>query len=307
MKRLVGISVLCTGLLWSNTAAAQTPQPAQQPSAQVEATRPMRPATTTASGTTGLWFVPTAEVLDHKKWSLSFYRTNIDDGQGFTDISMFPATFAVGIRDRAEIFGSWSLVTRLDRDTRPLFFNPPTGTNAAEEGTGGGLVVDHPLQRSEWSGNQFGDFWVGGKVNFLTPTLPAGIAARAMIKLPTGDDKAASTGATDFQFDGIFSGRNRHVEATGYAGFIFRGSPDGYELTDGFRWGLGVAFPQRYTYGLTGTAELFGESYFDDVITAPLGQLGDDGSIVPTESRVKGPTVEHEPVHGKPRRRGIPE
>ena len=135
MKRLVGISVLChrslTGL---NTAAAQTPQPAQQPSAQVEVTRPMRPATTTASGTTGLWFVPTAEVLPTTRNGLCrFYRTNIDDGQGFTDISMFPATFAVGIGDRAEFFGSWALVTRLDRDTRPLFFNRPTGTNAARK------------------------------------------------------------------------------------------------------------------------------------------------------------------------------
>ena len=84
---------------------AQTPQllTSRRPSA---IRRTTRPATTTVSGTTGLWFVPTSEVLPARKWSLSLYRTNSDDGQGFTDISTFPATFAVGLGDRAELFGN---------------------------------------------------------------------------------------------------------------------------------------------------------------------------------------------------------
>ena len=106
--------------------------------------------------------MPTAEVLPHKKWSVSFYRTNIDDGQGFTDISTFPVTFAVGLGDRAEIFGNWSLVTRIDRDTRPLFFTSTAGE--ADTGTGGGIVVNYPLVASEWTGNKLGDLWLGGKI-----------------------------------------------------------------------------------------------------------------------------------------------
>jgi hypothetical protein len=84
----------------------------------------VRGAVTTVDGDTGLWFVPTAEVLPHKQWSFSFYRTNKDDGQGFSDISTWPITFGVGVGKHAEVFGNWSLVTRVDRDTRPL--SPPT-------------------------------------------------------------------------------------------------------------------------------------------------------------------------------------
>ena len=53
-----------------------------------------RPATTSIYGDTGLWFVPTGEVLRDKTWSASGYRVNWDVRQGFTDISHFEGTFA---------------------------------------------------------------------------------------------------------------------------------------------------------------------------------------------------------------------
>src|SRR4026209_1732139 len=67
-----------------------------------------RPATTTINGDTGLWFVPTGEVLPAKKWSMSAYRVNFDWDQGFTDVSNWPLTFGVGLADRAELFGAWT-------------------------------------------------------------------------------------------------------------------------------------------------------------------------------------------------------
>ncbi len=70
---------------------------------------------------------------------------------------------------------------------------------------------------------------------------------------------------------------------------IWRGSPDGYQLTNGLRWGIGAAFPQKFSLGFRFTAELFGEKYFDTTLTAPLGVFGDDGSIVPVLSTVKSP------------------
>ena len=82
-----------------------------------------RPATTTFMGDTGLWYVPTGEVLPRKKWSVSAYRVNFDDNQGFTDVSNWPLTFGYGLGDRAELFGSWVLVSRIDRDIRPLFLS----------------------------------------------------------------------------------------------------------------------------------------------------------------------------------------
>jgi outer membrane protein OmpA-like peptidoglycan-associated protein len=286
MRRLFGISVLSAALAVSATAMAQTPQ-TPPPSSSGE--EPIRPATTTVSGTTGIWYVPTSEVLPKKKWSMSLYRTNIDYGQGFTDVSTFPLTFAVGLGNKAELFGSWSLATRIDRDSRPLFFtavNPDAAAN-------GGIIVDHPGVRQEWSGNQLGDFWVGGKFNLShASTSNTGFGVRAMVKLPVGDeDSGASSGQTDFAVDGIVSSYGSAVEVSGYGGVIVRGSPDGYELTNGFRWGVGAGFPQRYNLGFRFSAELFGEKYFDDTITAPAGLTATDGSIAPLTTQVQGPVV----------------
>ena len=109
-------------------------------------------ATATYWGDTGLWFVPTAEVLQAKKWSASLYRTNVDDGQGFTDISTFPVTFAYGLGGSAEIFGSWALITRIDRDTRPLFFEstPASIANGVTQRIGVGDVVIVPAGSAHW-------------------------------------------------------------------------------------------------------------------------------------------------------------
>src|ERR1700719_1544361 len=81
-----------------------------------------RPATTTFFGDTGLWFVPTAEVLAHGNWSVSAYRRGTDYIQGYTNVADFAGTFAVGVGDRAEIFGSFLFDTRIDRDSVPVFF-----------------------------------------------------------------------------------------------------------------------------------------------------------------------------------------
>src|SRR4030081_2604845 len=106
--------------LWAGAAGAQTPSAS---SSESEATRP---ATTTFFGDPGLWFVPTGEVLPDGKWSVSGYRRGTNYIQGYTNVGDFAATFAVGIKDRAEIFGSFLVDTRIDRDVRPLFVNDPT-------------------------------------------------------------------------------------------------------------------------------------------------------------------------------------
>src|SRR5690606_20818616 len=120
-----------------------------------------RPATTTVDGDTGLWFVPTAEVLGPRKWSFSIYRKNLDYEQGFTDVSTFPITFAVGLGERVELFTAIEAVRRIDRDTRPLFFD-------TADNDGGGVVNEYPHVREAWSGNDFGDIWVGAKINLLS-------------------------------------------------------------------------------------------------------------------------------------------
>ena len=221
----------------TGTTSQATTQPQTTPASETEVHT--RPATTTYMGDTGLWYVPTGEVLPRKKWSISAYRVNFDDNQGFTDVSNWPLTFGYGVGDHAEIFGSWVLVNRIDRDIRPLFLSsfPQVG----------GVVPQNPLANDAWSGNNLGDLWVGAKFNLASQwqQRPAAFAVRGMIKLPTGDtDKGASTGKADFEIDAIASKEvNERVEFSGYGGFLFRGNPDEVETTNSFKWGLGAGFP----------------------------------------------------------------
>lgn len=287
MRRLVDLSLAL--LLAATPALAQTPAPTTPPAPADGGEWETRQATTTASGTTGIWFVPTGTVLPDRKWSVSLYRTNFDDGQGFTDISSFPVTFAYGLGGRAELFGALHTINRIDRDARPLFFaSTPNGVDA---GTGGGIVPNAPLVLDQWSGSKLGDLWVGGKVNLL-PNAPAALAVRGAVKLPIGDDgSGVSSGKTDFQLDGIISHYNPAVEVAGYGGLMVRGNPDGFELTNGLRWGIGASFPQRFAGGFKLNAELFGEQYFSDTLTAPANLVASDGSIVPVSTQIKSPTV----------------
>ena len=65
--------LVCTGA--QPAAPAQNTQPSQDD---------VRPATTTVFGDTGLWYVPTGEVLPKGRWSVSGYRTNWDRKEAFT-------------------------------------------------------------------------------------------------------------------------------------------------------------------------------------------------------------------------------
>ena len=263
--------------------AGQQPAPAgQQPPASGQATMNQQPAeapvvtrraTTTFRGDTGLWFVPTGDVLPAGRWSVSAYRVNFDYNQGFTDISNWPITIGVGLGDRAEVFGAVDVVRRIDRDVRPLFTSDPRS---------GGLVNDYPFVSEGWSGNQFGDVWLGAKVNLASQwrQQPAAFALRGLIKLPTAsdDDEGVGTGKVDFAIDAIASREiNERVELSGYAGMMFRGDPDGAELSNGLRWGVGAGFPTRRNLRLT--AELHGEALFDDTLSLSRSLIGADGTI----------------------------
>jgi outer membrane protein OmpA-like peptidoglycan-associated protein len=273
MKRLFGVSLLGALLAGAVPAHGQT-----TPQGQAGAPAETRPATVSVNGDTGLWFVPTAEVLPKKKWSLSLYRANADFGQGFTDVSNFPLSFGVGVGGRAEIFGSWTVVTRIDRDTRPLFFT----STGADDDSGGGVVNEYPFVREGWIGNKRGDLRLGAKVNLLTQAdnRQLALALRGMVKAPVGDDvSGASTGKMDLTVDLVASHENEKVELAAFAGFIKRGDPDGFELSDGIRYGLGLAVPSRK--GLRLTTEIHGEFYRSDMVVAPPDFIASDFSIAP--------------------------
>src|SRR4051794_1713745 len=179
--------------LWASAAGAQTPAttPAQSAPSQSSDDSALRFSTTTADGDTGLWYVPTADVLGRGKWSASGYRVGTNYKQGFTNVADFPITFAYGISDHVELFASWKVITRIDRDLRPLFGTDPDI---------GGVINRYPKVKQGWSGNALGDFLVGGKFNLMNEAdgKPASLAVRGSLKLAIGDeDSGASTGKTD--------------------------------------------------------------------------------------------------------------
>ena len=275
----------------SGTSTATSP-PAAQPSSSSSTVAPngdTRPATTTFYGDTGLWFVPTAEVLGSGKWSGSVYRRGTNYIQGFTNVGDFAGTFAVGIKNRAEIFGSFLFDTRIDRDLRPLF----TSNSAV-----GGVVDRYPFMHSTWSGDHIGDLYVGAKVNLASQAQQkkVALAVRGIVKVPTGDDTAGvSTGKTDVALDLIASHETAgHLDLSGFGGYEFREQPNGVDGPSGtFRWGAGASFPSRAP--LRGVFELNGQIPTSSTVTltgptaTPISGsiIGDDKSVPPTVSDVE--------------------
>jgi outer membrane protein OmpA-like peptidoglycan-associated protein len=263
MTTVLRSSTLAAVLACFSTAAlAQTPAP---PPSQTPATSASdaetRPATTTFFGDTGIWYVPTGEVLPNGKWSATVYRRGTNWIQGYTNVADFAGTFAYGVKDRAEIFGSFLADTRIDRDIRPLFVSDPSF---------GGVIDRYPRVAQPWTGDNVGDLYLGAKINLWSEHRqnPAAIAVRGMVKLPTGkSDVGVSTGKADGSVDLIVSKEAaKLVEVSGFGGYEFRGSPDNYDAPTGaFRWGTGVAFPSRNFLRLS--AELNGEVLNKDTIT----------------------------------------
>ena len=254
-------ALLCVSLLWAGPVAGQTP-PAQQdaPSGDAPSTTP---ATTTFHGDTGLWFVPTAEVLAHGKWSTSAYRRGTNFVQGFSNVGDIAATFGIGLGNRAEIFGSFLFVTRIDRDLRPLF--------SGDQETGG-FIDRYPNVSGGWTGNALGDLYLGAKVNLLSAYRedPFALALRGLVKAPTGDvDEGVSTGKADFAIDLVASREtnNRLFEYSGYVGYEFRGQPDGFDPapSGALRWGAGIGVPSRGP--IRGVFELVGAQPNEDILT----------------------------------------
>ena len=239
-----------------------------------------RPATTTFFGDTGLWYVPTAEVLAKGKWSASVYRRGTNWVQGYTNVADFAGTFAVGVGDRAEVFGSFLVDTRIDRDIRPVFVNDPAF---------GGVIHRYPKVNQYWTGDNVGDLYLGAKINLLSESRqdPAAVAIRGMIKVPTGKfDAGVSTGKVDVSVDGIVSKEAaKLVEVSGFGGYEWRGTPDGFDAPGGaFQWGTGVTFPSRNFLRLVG--ELNGSVPSGSTITTATALTGIDLSRSPLTSTV---------------------
>ena len=191
-------------------------------------------------------------------------------------------------------FAAIRAVTSVDRDTRPLF--APAATSES------GVVNEYPLVRQGWTGQNFGDVYVGTEFNLVSEhrRQPMAMAVRGTVKLPTAGEDNVGPGQFDYFFDAIFSKElGRRVELAGFGGYALRGDPGGLSLSDGLRWGIGAAFGARSS--LRFTTELHGEIPTDDaVVVLPGSLIGIDGSSSPVltelDSRVNaaaGVTWQH--------------
>ena len=247
-----------------------------------------RPAGATFLGDTGFWFVPTAEVLGGGGFSFSAQSVEVNREAGFSNIRHGLATVAAGVGERVEVFGSVRLLTRIDRDVRPLFLPG----NAAGVARYGGLLNDYPLVDDQFSGNQMGDVVAGVKVNLLSEERldPVALAIRGFAKLPTGDTAAGtSTGEVDGELDIVLSKTAGNVEISGFAGFVMRRDPDVADISNGMRWGIGVGGPLRGPLQLFG--ELHGELYPTDdlIVQRGPGLAGPDLSRAATWTELRNP------------------
>ncbi len=205
-----------------------------------------RPAGVTFLGDTGLWFVPTAEVLAAGNVSGSVQHATFNREAGFTAIQTSGGTFAVGVGGRAEFFASIPLVTRIDRDIRPLF----------RSGNAGSLDLDYPLATREFSGSAMGDIIAGVKVNLMSERTqaPAAVALRGWARLPTGSEASGTTGGAPGGGVGlVVSKAAQNAEVALHGDFQFRGNPSNVTVPNGFRFGAGVGAP------VAGRVRVFGE------------------------------------------------
>jgi len=272
MRRFLAPAALaaCISLVASGTTTAQ------------DGDAETRPASTTWLGDTGLWFVPTGEILPNGKWSVSGYRANFDRTQGLTDISHFIGTFGVGIGDRVEVFGSIRADSRFRRVARPVF--DPTSPN-------GGVLNEYPFIRDVWNDDGIGDMVIGAKLNITSEhrQQAAAMAIRAAIKVPTGDeDIGRSSGEPDVMVDFIVSKNiQERVELSGFGGILVRGEPTGITLGNSIRWGFGAGFPTGGTLKLF--TELRGEVPLEDNVTLTTPLVGADGTISSLISPISTP------------------
>src|SRR4026207_1409020 len=173
MRELLRVAAVCAMLAVGSPALAQQ---AATPSTGTSTASPSpsetRPATNTFLGDTGLWFVPSGEVLPAKRMSGGGYYVNQDFTEAFMDVADFSGVAAYGIGNKAEVFGAFQFYRRIDTDRRPL--------------QAIGTPLGYPNPREGWQ-TGIGDIYVGAKYSFmsLADQKPVAAAVRGVVKLPT--------------------------------------------------------------------------------------------------------------------------
>lgn len=211
-----------------------------------------RPLTPTFSGSSGLFYMPSAYTVAKGRTSFSLFRNNLDRNPKDLDASTLGVTLGYGVSQKVEIFGSFG-VQRNDVDSLG----------------DAGFVNDFPNagNQSTSPGWQTGasDAIVGLKFKLLDDYAGDGIglALRPTIKLPTASfDDGLGTGKVSVGLDLLLSkSLNGKAELHGMVGYKTNGDPDGFDLGNAFRWGVGFSAPVYSRVQIQ--AEVTGTNYSD--------------------------------------------
>jgi outer membrane protein OmpA-like peptidoglycan-associated protein len=230
-----------------------------------------RPATPTVDGDTGLFRLSSAYTLPRRAFSFSLTRDNYDRDPKGIDYSEHGLNVGFGATDRLELFGHIGLQHR----TKAHYLFQPGFWNEA------------PFINSGWE-TGFGDIRIGAKYKILDDYQhadPVGLAIKGKVKFPTADEnKGLGTGATAFGVDLVLSKTiNYNVDLHGSIGYEFTGDPDGADLANAFKWGVGLNVPACRWFQLH--AEVTGKVYGD---TAPQQTNPADLIVGPFISFAKG-------------------
>jgi outer membrane protein OmpA-like peptidoglycan-associated protein len=230
-----------------------------------------RPASPTVDGDTGLFRLSSAYTLPRRAFSFSLTRDNYDRDPKGIDYSEHGLNVGFGATDRLELFGHIGLQHR----TKAHYLFEPGFWNEA------------PFINSGWE-TGFGDIRIGAKYNILDDYKhgdPVGLAIKGKVKFPTADEnKGLGTGATAFGVDLILSKTiNYGADIHGSIGYEFTGDPDGVDLANAFKWGVGINIPACRPFQLH--LEVTGKVYGD---TAPKQTNPADLIVGPYISFAKG-------------------
>jgi hypothetical protein len=238
----------------------------------------VRPAAPAYEGDTGLFRLSTAYTLPRRAFSFSLFRDNYDRDPKGIDYSIHGLSFGYGATDRLEIFGNLGLQNRVKAH---YLFQP-------------GFWNDAPFVSDSWQ-TGFGDVKVGAKYKLFDDYLgdAVGLALKGKVKFPTADEqKGLGTGATAFGVDLVLSKTiNYALDLHGSIGYEFTGDPDGADIANALKWGVGFNVPACRWIQLH--AEVTGKVYGDtappqtdatDLVIGPVIWFGKGWFVRPTYS-----------------------
>ena len=171
---LVGRRAACAVALPRNRRARSTQQPASTPGQDVRGR-----VATTIDGDAGLWWVPIADTNGKKLARGSAARISRNTPQGHMNVANFTAAVSYGFTERVDVFASWDVITRVDRDTRSCSSRPMPSAAAS--------ISLAPYARKGWTRQQNRRLRVGAKIAFLSEAAghPFSAAGRLTVTLPT--------------------------------------------------------------------------------------------------------------------------